>query len=1038
MLKRFLPFKSLLHFVGLLLFAANANAQAPQKFNYQAVARNAQGNVLSNQQVGVRLTVRDLTASGTILYRETHTVQTNQFGLFTVEAGGGTVIQGTFNSISWGNGNKYLQVEYDPAGSTNYTDLGATQLLSVPYALYAGNAPAGATGATGLQGITGATGTTGPTGATGADGSPGLAGPTGIQGLPGLTGATGDTGPQGPQGSTGADGATGSTGIMGNTGPTGATGDKGETGPTGLQGFQGIPGVPGNNGATGSTGATGATGASGTKGDTGNTGATGLTGNTGSTGATGITGLTGATGLTGSTGPTGLTGVTGPTGATGVTGPSGTFGVTGTTGQTLYYSGSQWIATSNLYNNGTNVGIGTVTPAKKLEVTEDILVNMVTVGRGNFGNGAVNTQYSTALGHQALMNNRMGSLNTALGYQTLRDNKDGFQNVAIGPEALKENTDGYSNTAIGAYTLNKNFIGRTNTAVGTGSLYFNYNGIGNTGLGYVALTNNYNGMFNTAVGSGSLELNINGVGNTAVGVNTDDSSNVGWFNTSIGYDAGPGSDSLYNATAIGAFARVNTSNSLVLGDNVNVGIGTGEPSSLLDVAGNTKTSTLQVTEGATDGYLLTGDSSGNATWQKNRVPNGTQQGEMLYWNGTEWVVVPIGVSGQTLTFCYGVPTWGPCPLNVPVVTTGVMSVIGASSATGGGNVVYNGGATVTARGICYSTLPNPTIADPKTTNGTGSGVFTSPITGLAGGVTYYVRAYATNSVGTAYGEQISFVAANPVLPTVAITASGTATSTTMSYTVNVSDDGGALVTARGVCYSTAPNPTLANSLTVNGTGKGSFTANLAGLSTVVTYYVRPYATNSVGTTYGAQQTVTTQYHWIGESFGGGIVFYVEPATNGLHGLIAATTDQATCVWNGTPGGYGYNLATNVEGTTAIGDGEANTNQIISYWSGATNTYAAKAARNYTGGGFNDWFLPSRSEMLELKKQQNIVGGFPASNTTYWTSNAERFSDPKNQAYNAPQVYGGVVVYTKPSGTKAKIYGDIPLGSTAQVRAIRKF
>lgn len=114
-----------------------AMAQTPQSMNYQAVARNSAGAVVANQSTGLRFTVRDSSAAGTIVYRETATATTNQFGLFTAAIGSGTPVTGTFAGINWAAGTKYLQVEIDPAGGSNYTDMGTSQLLSVPYALQA-------------------------------------------------------------------------------------------------------------------------------------------------------------------------------------------------------------------------------------------------------------------------------------------------------------------------------------------------------------------------------------------------------------------------------------------------------------------------------------------------------------------------------------------------------------------------------------------------------------------------------------------------------------------------------------------------------------------------------------------------------------------------------------------------------------------------------------------------------------------------------------------------------------------------------------
>lgn len=111
-------------------------AQVPQALNYQAVARNNVGQIVPSQNIGVRFSIHDGTANGTIIYQETHTTATNNFGLFTLAIGRGTVVSGTFNSINWGTGDKFLQVEIAPAGGNNYTVQGTTQFLSVPYSLY--------------------------------------------------------------------------------------------------------------------------------------------------------------------------------------------------------------------------------------------------------------------------------------------------------------------------------------------------------------------------------------------------------------------------------------------------------------------------------------------------------------------------------------------------------------------------------------------------------------------------------------------------------------------------------------------------------------------------------------------------------------------------------------------------------------------------------------------------------------------------------------------------------------------------------------
>ncbi len=190
--------------------------------------------------------------------------------------------------------------------------------------------------------------------------------------------------------------------------------------------------------------------------------------------------------------------------------------------------------------------------------------------------------------------------------------------------------------------------------------------------------------------------------------------------------------------------------------------------------------------------------------------------------------------------------------------TAVVSDITATSALCGGYVSDDGGATVTARGVCWSTSQNPTVSDSHTTDGTGTGSFTSNITGLTANTTYYVRAYATNSEGTTYGYPLSFktLVGLPEVTTSAV-SNITIDNTTLSATCggNVTDIGAFDVTARGVCWSTSQNPNVSGSHTTDGSGLGSFTSNITGL-TGGTYYVRAYATNSAGTAYGNQVSFT--------------------------------------------------------------------------------------------------------------------------------------------------------------------------------------
>lgn len=154
--------------------------------------------------------------------------------------------------------------------------------------------------------------------------------------------------------------------------------------------------------------------------------------------------------------------------------------------------------------------------------------------------------------------------------------------------------------------------------------------------------------------------------------------------------------------------------------------------------------------------------SNGSNWQKSPssegdhdlVPKGKNLGDMLYWDGNKWALVPAGSQGQFLVFCNGKPVWGGC---LPIVTTTNVSSITGISAKSGGNILDDRGYPITSRGVVWSTSPNPTISLPtKTINGTGSGTFNSTISGLTTNTNYYVRAYATNSAGTSYGNEITF------------------------------------------------------------------------------------------------------------------------------------------------------------------------------------------------------------------------------------------------------------------------------------------
>ena len=198
------------------------------------------------------------------------------------------------------------------------------------------------------------------------------------------------------------------------------------------------------------------------------------------------------------------------------------------------------------------------------------------------------------------------------------------------------------------------------------------------------------------------------------------------------------------------------------------------------------------------------------------------------------------------------------PAKLPKVTTNEnVTNITAVFATLGGKVIDNGNHPVTERGICWSTTQNPTIDNNQTPSGSGTGAFFGNMTKLTSNTTYYVRAYATNAVGTGYGEQVTFTTLQGYLPEITTSSVTEITSTSATCGGNVTNDGNSPITERGVCWSTSENPTINDNKTTDASGTGSFTSSITTLTQNTNYYVRAYATNSEGTAYGVQKTFKT-------------------------------------------------------------------------------------------------------------------------------------------------------------------------------------
>ena len=240
-----------------------------------------------------------------------------------------------------------------------------------------------------------------------------------------------------------------------------------------------------------------------------------------------------------------------------------------------------------------------------------------------------------------------------------------------------------------------------------------------------------------------------------------------------------------------------------------------------------------------------------------------------------------------------------------------------------------------------------------------------------------VKTYAIRARAVRGGAEV--VIMTPTLTTIAVT---NITSMTASSGGNISSDGGAPVTARGVCWNTGGSPTTADSKTTDGTGTGIFTSSIEGLTAGTIYYVRAYASNIAGTTYGDQVSFEAAVAQLGDTYAGGIVFYVDGT--GLHGLVAAPSDQSTGIqwYNGS-----Y-VVTGASGTT-VGTGQSNTTAIVNVQ--GAGSYAAKLCDNLVLNGYDDWFMPSKDELglMYTNLKVNGLGGF---NGTDYMSSSEDGSD----------------------------------------------
>jgi hypothetical protein len=1027
--------------IGISLALATI-AQAPQGFNYQAVIRNTEGQPIAGQTVGILITLQDQEGEN-VLYAETHTATTSPQGLVSLTVGSGIVVLGTFSEIPWSNGNIYIKVEVDPTGGTSYAELGTTKLNAVPYALHAQSA----------------TEIVNPNG--GGDEPLFVVRNNADQ----IVFAVYEDGVRMYVNDAIEGGKTNKAGfaIGGLTGqkegekeyfrvtPDSVRINLRETAKTNKAGFA-IGGLTGQKQETedymrvtrASTRISIDTEAAG-KADKAGFAIGGLTGQKegaseflrvtrdstrvyfdeasgGKTNKAGfaIGGLTG-----GKQDPDEYLRVTRAstrisidTEAAGKADKAG-FAIGGLTGQkegeTEYLRvtpDSTTIATASqpkrvtIKNPTDNNPLLSVDGSLKMGSDASTASGSISYDGEKFltyeagpGKDIIWKQF-VVTGTPEVSTDSVYNITRNMATVAGRVLVDGGSEVSARgvcwsttPSPTPSNNSQVSGSGVGPFVANlTGLVGSTTYYVRAYATNSQFTSFGQE-IDFTTLppelpsvtTAPISGITSTSATSGGNVTDDGAATITARGVCWNDTGNPdlsGNFTTN-GTGTGEFSSSItglqVNKTY---FVRAYATNSVgtVYGEEytfATTDLPVLSTSPITAVSGTSATSGGNIFAGGELAITQRGvcwNTTGNPTVDNPKTENGSGSGSFV-----------SNMTGLTLGTTYFVRAYATnatgtaygneyffTTLNVPTLSTNTVTNVTGNSAHCGGNISYNGGAVVTERGLCWNTTGSPTINDSKLELGDGSGEFTGDITELEIGTNYYVRAYATNSIGTGYGNERLFTTQN--IATVVTAEVWDITYTTAKGGGNVTSDGGSAITQRGICWNTEGSPTLANSFTNNGEGTGEFASNLTGLAANNTYYVRAYAINSIGTTYGNEVSFSTPTI-VPPPLGLPVVGTVKITTSndGYHTGGYVMSDGGSPV---TQRGVCWSTSQNPttgDSFTTDGEGIGLYNSLIESLAGCGETYYVRAyATNSTGTGYGNQLVTTSGMLINIEPTTPIT------------------------------------------------------------------